>query len=113
MAKIALTDGSGAWFEQESAVYFHEATYWDGHNHISKATGSQWDHEAVVWTSLGGWVINRWSQWQGSTETYEQIGQNEAICWLSTQEAWDDENFDLLPEAVRREVKAAIAELEI
>ncbi|MBZ5574867.1 MAG: hypothetical protein LAO09_23685 [Acidobacteriia bacterium] len=56
MTRQALTDGSGAWFDRSAAEAFEESTTWDGRNHISDATGSQWNHErsAIAEAAKGG-----------------------------------------------------------
>jgi hypothetical protein len=73
------------WFDIDAAEKFREDTEWDGNNHISKATGSQFDHQTLYRTKGGRWVLNRWSQWQGSRETYEFISDDEAREWLIAQ----------------------------
>lgn len=84
MAKrIALTDGTGRWFSENTADSWNEDTYWNGSNHISKATGSQWEHERLYRTKGGRFILNHWSQFQGSTETYEEISNDEAAVWFS------------------------------
>lgn len=50
MNRIVLTDGSGRWFDGEKAQQWEEETYWNGNNHISKTTGSQWEHETLYRT---------------------------------------------------------------
>jgi hypothetical protein len=84
MAKrIALTDGSGRWFSKDSAEYWKEDTIHDGRNWISKATGSQWEHEGLYRTKGGRFILNHWSNWQGSSETYEEISNEDAAIWFS------------------------------
>lgn len=78
-----LTDGSGRWFYSNKAKKWDEDTYWNGNNHISRATGSQWDHEILYRTKGGIYVLHRWSQWQGSGESYEEISRADAATWLS------------------------------
>lgn len=78
--RIVLEDGR--WFALESARAFAEAREFDGRNMISLATGSQWDHETLYRTKGGRWVLNHWSQWQGSRETYAEISDEEAAAWL-------------------------------
>jgi len=82
MTRIALTDGSGKWFDEDKAEVFNEDTDWDGNNRISCATGSQWNHETLYRTKSKRWVLNWWSQWQGSTETYTEIDDKTAAAWL-------------------------------
>lgn len=70
------------WFDDAKATKYEEATEWDGSNHISLATGSQTEHEALYRTAGGRWVLNRWSQWQGVRETYRFIDDQDARSWL-------------------------------
>lgn len=86
MKRQALTDGTGRWFDLEAATSFEEATRWDGHNHVSLATGSQWEHEQLYRTKSGRWVLNTWSQWQGSTESWTEIDDGAAARWLVINE---------------------------
>ena len=83
MARIALTDGSGKWFSTETAECISEETFHDGRNWISKATGSQWEHESLYRTAGGKFILNHWSNYQGSRETYEEIKATQAAIWLS------------------------------
>lgn len=80
MKRIALQNGS--WFDEDSAKHWKEDSNWDGHNHISCNTGSQWTHERLYRSKGGSWILNSWSQWQGSTETYEVIKPCDAASWL-------------------------------
>lgn len=73
------------WFDADAAEKFEEDTWFDGSNRISKATGSQFEHEALYRTKGGRWVLDKWSQWQGSRETYEFISDDEAREWLIAQ----------------------------
>jgi len=82
MRRQALTDGSGRWFDLDRSVRYEEATFWDGRNRISRATGSQWDHEVLYRTAGGRWVKHWWSQWQGSVDRWEEIDPVEAAGWL-------------------------------
>jgi hypothetical protein len=86
MKRIALTDNSGNWFDADKAEMIKEDTYWDGHNWISKATGSQWQHECLFRTKGGKWVLNHYSDYQGSKETYITISDQRAAEWLAKQE---------------------------
>ena len=84
MKRIALTDGSGGWFDLDAATKFEESTTWDGSNNISDATRSQTEHEILFRTASGKWVLNCWSQWQGTLETYKIIDNKAAAAWLIT-----------------------------
>lgn len=75
-------DGGG-WFDLDAAVLVcGESTRFDGHNHVSEATGSQWNHEAIYRTAGGAYIRNAWSQWQGSRETWERITRQGAARWI-------------------------------
>ena len=113
MARIPLTGDSGKWFDKKAAVKFNEATRWNGNNHISRASGSQWVHEALYYTRGGRWVLNAWSQWQGSLETYTEISEETAVEWLIANEYADSSDLDALPEAVQKSVDAAIEAREV
>jgi hypothetical protein len=72
----------GGWIDLDTAKKFVEDRNWDGHNHISVNTGSQWDHE-VLYRSVGGvYVLHTWSQYQGTQDTWERIGIHNAVAWL-------------------------------
>ena len=74
------------WFDRAKAERFSEATRWNGNNHISIATGSQWDHQALYYTAGGRWVLYFWSQYQGRPERYRFIDGDEAREWLLLNE---------------------------
>lgn len=59
-----------------------EETRWDGNNHISVNTGSQWDHETLFCSSKGTYYIEFWSQWQGSTPACRYVSDEDAATWL-------------------------------
>lgn len=84
MKRRVLDDGR--WFDLEKAERFEEGTRWNGNNHISLATGSQWDHEVLYRTKSGRWILHRWSQWQGSGKSYREIGNDTAARWLVANE---------------------------
>lgn len=74
------------WFDDEKAESFKEASWWNGSNHISVATGSQYEHEILYRTVGGRWVLNCWSQWQGVPESYRFMTDQEAQTWLLANE---------------------------
>jgi len=61
---------------------WEEATRWDGSNHISKATGTQWDHETLYKSRKGRYYVEHTSQWQGSTPRAEWLSPEAATRWL-------------------------------
>ncbi len=100
MKRIALSNATGLWFDAEKAELYKEETDWNGSNWISRATGSQWSHEAVYVTKSGKFILNSWSDYQGSKETYELIGKEDAAVWFAKQSFEDDR----IPEVFRAEV---------
>ena len=72
----------GSWFDLDRAEHYPESTHWNGNNHISDATGSQWNHETLYCTRGGVYVLNYWSQWQGSGESWTRLDATEAAEWL-------------------------------
>jgi len=85
MKRIAITNQEGYWFDAEKAEQFDEESYWNGRNFISKATGNQWEHETLFKTRSGKWVLNHWSNFQGSLETYVEIDEEAAATWFLKQ----------------------------
>ena len=86
MARITLTDGTGRWFDSDKAESFAEATTWNGNNHISKATGSQWNHSKLYITASNKCILESWSDYQGTVGTTEEIKREAAAIWLSINE---------------------------
>lgn len=88
------------WFDVHKATAIEEDTEWNGNNHISVATGSQYDHEILYRTAKGRWVLHRWSQWQGSMPTYRFASDDEARGWLikNNRDAEVKEYFGALDE---------------
>ena len=61
---------------------WEEATYHDGNNFISKATGTQWDHETLYCSRRGRYWVEHTSQWQGRMPRAEWISNHSAAQWL-------------------------------
>lgn len=100
MDRRVLTDGTNRWFDYDAATVFDEGRRWDGRNHISLATGSQWQHEQLIRTAGKQWIVWHWSQWQGSTDSYESLTDAEAAAWLVRNE------HDDVPEILGEHVEA-------
>lgn len=98
MNRIAITGTSGQWFDLDKAKHYEENSYWDGSNHISKVTNSQWDHESIYFTAGGKFILNSWSNVQGGSDTYEIISEEEAAKWFAKQSFPDDEIPEILLE---------------
>lgn len=69
-----------------AANSWEEDTYWDGHNHISRATGTQWTHQKLYKSRKGRYYIEHSSQWQGSRDHVEWVSNEEAARWLLANE---------------------------
>jgi hypothetical protein len=96
MRRQQLTDDS-RWFDREAAVCcVEEGSRWNGNNHISLATGSQWDHEEMWLSRKGLLVIHTWSQYQGSSESWYAVTAEQAAEWLVRNERDGDD----LPEGL-------------
>jgi hypothetical protein len=99
MARCNITNDEGeflGWFNDESCkASFEEDTRFDGHNQISKATGSQWVHETLYQTAKGAWVIKNSSAWRTK---YTQVSNTEAATWLMINEY---ENSDAIPQEIK------------
>jgi hypothetical protein len=113
MNKVYLTDGSGCWFDGDKAISFGEDSDWDGRNMISKATGEQWDHQALNFTKSGKWILECNSQWQGSMPSWEEVNFDTASLWLINQNCLKDEEFNDLPGDVQELVCDLLAAKEV
>ena len=67
----------------KASLSLKEDTRWDGNNHISLATGSQWDHQTLYRSSKGRYYIEHTSQWQGRTPSAEWADHRAAAAWLT------------------------------
>ena len=105
MKRQAITDGNGQWFDIDKAEVFKEETDWNGSNHISRATGSQFDHEFLYMTKSGKFILNRFSDYQGRGESYILLSKEEAAEWFASQSFSDE----VIPDVFKQE----IAHLEI
>jgi len=81
MSKYRMSDGMVV-DTKNSTGCWEEDTEWDGHNHISCATGSQWEHQTLYRSRRGRYYLESTSQWQGSTPSAEWISNEEAVRWL-------------------------------
>ena len=85
MARYRMDDGTV--IDTANATQsWDEATRWDGHNHISIPTGSQWNHETLYRSRKGRYYIQHQSQWQGSTPSAEWVSNRSAASWLLTND---------------------------
>ena len=76
-----IIDGGG-WLDLDTAKRFREDKYWDGRNHCSVNTRSQWSQQTMYRTKSGTYVVYETSQWQGSRNTWTRLSADEAVAWL-------------------------------
>jgi len=81
MSKYKMNDGTVIDTERATQSW-EEETEWDGRNHISKATGSQWEHEKLYRSRKGRYYVERTSQWQGSRPHVQWVSDEAAATWL-------------------------------
>ncbi|MCP1393276.1 MAG: hypothetical protein J5I35_11065 [Methanothrix harundinacea] len=80
MAKFQV---EGAIFDTERAgAKWPEAADWNGSNHISRNSGTQWGHEALYISQKGRYYVVRSSDYQGSQDEMEILSPREAAGWL-------------------------------
>lgn len=109
-----IEDGyhQGAWFDKDSATQFEGESYWNGSNRIQKSTHDQWTGQNLYYTKSGKWVLACWINWQGATNTYELISEEEACLWFIKNE-YSDEQIHDLPEKIRENILQHIASQEL
>ena len=90
MTTYRMEDGTVVKTENAVATW-KEDTRWNGNNHISLNTGSQWDHQQLYRSRKGRYWLECWSQWQGSLPHAEWISEIAAAKWLAL-------NGEVLPE---------------
>ena len=76
------TISGGGWLDLDTAKRFPEARYWDGHNHCSVNTRSQWSQQTLYCTKSGTYVAHQTSQCQGSHDTWTRLSADDAVAWL-------------------------------
>ena len=75
-------DTGGTLYMGAAVEQYQEDVRWDGHNWISTATGSQWDHQQVNRTRRGKYYLVSWSQWQGSKTEAVAMSLDDAAQWV-------------------------------
>ena len=93
MTRYRMSDGTVV--ETDRATqHWQEDTQWDGNNHISLVTGTQFDHQTLYQTRRGRYYVENTSQWQGRLPSAEWVSLEEATRWLLT----NNHDVDDLPE---------------
>ena len=85
MTRYRMEDGTVV-DTDKATENWEEETDWDGNNHISRATGSQWAHQTLYRSRKGRYYLEHTSQWQGTRPHVEWVSNEEAARWLLHQE---------------------------
>lgn len=81
MSVYKMEDGTIVDTDKAQALW-EESTRWNGRNHISNATGSQFNHETLYKSRKGRYYVEKTSQWEGATPSAEWLSDEEAARWL-------------------------------
>lgn len=81
MTRYKMEDGTVVDTDNASESW-QEKTRWDGRNHISVATGSQWHHETLYRSRKGRYYIEHTSNYQGDSPHVDWIGKRAAAAWI-------------------------------
>ena len=79
--KLKMEDGRIVNTDKNTGTW-EEETDWNGNNHISRSTGSQWDHETLYRSAKREYYIVSESQMQGVMTTARWITNEEAAKWI-------------------------------
>ena len=85
MATYRMGDGTVVKTEN-AARQWAERTDWNGRNHISRASGTEWDHQTLYRSRKGRYYIEHTSQWEGKLPRAEWVSDHEAARWLLLME---------------------------
>jgi hypothetical protein len=81
MARYTMDDGTVV-DTKNATESWDEDTRWDGSNHVSVATGSQWEHETLYRSAKGRYWVQRTSQRDGTLPSASWRTPEEAARWL-------------------------------
>lgn len=99
MSKYRLEDDTLVDTDLATASY-EEAADFNGSNWISRATGSQWEHQKLHRSRKGRYYLEHWSNWQGSKPSAELIDNEAAARWLLLNDHTLPEDLRSLAETV-------------
>ncbi|MFJ1756515.1 ribbon-helix-helix protein, CopG family [Kitasatospora sp. NPDC088134] len=74
-------------FDPDAATVFPEAVEYAKGNEVSVNRVDEFEHQELYRTKGGRWVLNTWSQLQGSTPRFEFLDDITAREWLVLNEA--------------------------
>lgn len=106
MARYSMQDGSVVSTEDAPARW-QERTGWSFSGDISKATGSEWEHETLYRSQEGQYFIEHTSQRQGAAPYVLCVDPEQAYQWLLANDY--DENAEDLPEELGEYVGRVMA----
>lgn len=81
MANYLMEDGTIV-NTKLSKEYWTEGSRWNGHNYISLATGSQWEHQRLYKSNKGRYYIEYTSDFSNMASRAEWIDPTRACAWL-------------------------------
>ena len=70
----------------KATASYEEKTDWNGRNHISRNTGTQWEHETLYRSAKGRYYLVRTSQREGTLPGAEWLEPAQAAAWLILNE---------------------------
>lgn len=70
------------WYDAKKAQFWEEDSYFDGHNHISLNTGSQWDNQRLIKTVNQRFLLEEVSRSCGRGGYHRELDAEEAAEWL-------------------------------
>jgi hypothetical protein len=73
----------------KAQAHWDEDTWWNGSNYISKATGSQWEHQTLYKSRKGRYYILFESNWENTPTRAEWVSMEEAARWLLANNYYD------------------------
>jgi hypothetical protein len=91
---------NGEWFDIDAAKHWEEDTYFDGNNHISCATGSQWEHQTLYRTAKKSWVLHS-SREDHARDTWVIVDATTAAQWLVT----NNHDTEEIPTELHQEIE--------
>jgi hypothetical protein len=66
----------------DATAKWEDGTFFDGHNRVSVATGSQWVNQTLYRSRKGRYYVETRSRIQGQRDSAEWVSPEEAARWL-------------------------------
>ena len=80
---------NGSWFDRDKATKYDEYVPHNGNNSVSVHTNDQWRGKTLWKTASGTYVMCEWSAWQGESNRWYVVTEDEANYWFYTNEDYD------------------------